>query len=122
MGTTRSDASVRFGLVGTGFWARHVHARGVVGHPDAELVAVWGRDADKAGTLASEHDAEAFTNLDAMLESVDALAFAVPPDVQAPLAVRAARAGKHLLLEKPIPLDVSSADEIADAVTDAGVA
>jgi predicted dehydrogenase len=117
-----SEHRTRFGLVGTGYWAREVHARGVVGHPDADLVAVWGRDADKAADLAGEHDAEGFTDFDAMLESVDALAFAVPPDVQAPLAVRAARAGKHLLLEKPVALDAATADEVASAVVSAGVA
>ena len=38
----------------------------------------------------------------AFLDAVDGVAFAVPPDVQAPIAVAAARAGKHLMLEKPL--------------------
>ena len=122
MSTPGNDREVRFGLVGTGYWAREVHARGVMGHPQATLVAVWGRDPDKASSLAAEHDAESYTDFDAMLESVDVLAFAVPPDVQAPLAVRAARTGKHLLLEKPVALDAAAADEVAEAVASAGVA
>ena len=54
--------------------------------------------------------------------SVDAVSFAVPPDVQAPLAIRAAEAGKHLLLEKPVALSVADADAVVTAVEKAGVA
>ena len=53
---------------------------------------------------------------------MDAVAFAVPPHVQAPLAVRAAQAGKHLLLEKPIALSVDDADKLVAAVEAADVA
>jgi predicted dehydrogenase len=56
-----------------------------------------------------------------LLERCDALAFCVPPDVQVDLAVRAAGAGKALLLEKPIALDVPSAERLAGAVEGAGV-
>ena len=53
---------------------------------------------------------------------MDAVAFAVPPHMQAPLAIRAAEAGKHLLLEKPIALSADDADKLAAAVEEAGVA
>ncbi len=53
---------------------------------------------------------------------MDAVAFAVPPHVQAPLAIRAAEAGKHLLLEKPIALSVEDADAVVTAVEKASVA
>ena len=45
----------------------------------------------------------------------------MPPDVQAALAPRAARAGKALLLEKPIALDLAGARALADAVAESGV-
>jgi predicted dehydrogenase len=116
---------VRFGLVGTGYWARELHAVGVAGHPDAELVGVWGRDPDKAAALAGTHGATGFSGSDGyddMLAVVDAVVFSVPPDVQAALAVRAAQAGRHLLLEKPVALSHAAASEVADAVAGAGVA
>jgi predicted dehydrogenase len=91
---------LRFGLVGTGYWAREVHATGLAAHPDVELVGMWGRDSDYEARFAE----------------VDAVAFAVPPQVQADLALRAARAGKHLLLEKPIALDVAAADALVAEV------
>ncbi len=119
---TGTTGRVRFGLVGTGFWAEELHAAGIAGHPDAELVSVWGRDQGKAQALADRHGASAPADVDDLLAEVDAVAFAVPPHVQAPLAVRAARAGRHLLLEKPVALDSAAAAELVDAVDGAGVA
>jgi predicted dehydrogenase len=113
---------MRFGVVGTGFWAREIHARSLAQHDDAELVGVWGRDPAKAEALGAEFEAPGYADLDALLADVDAVSFSVPPDVQVPLAVRAAEAGKHLLLEKPIALDLAGADRVVDAVRAAGVA
>jgi predicted dehydrogenase len=113
---------VRFGLIGTGYWAREVHAASVASHPDAELVGVWGRDPAKAASVATAFGAEPYADLDAMLDAVDAVTFSVPPYVQAELAPRAAEAGKHLLLEKPVAMDVPSADRIVEAVERSGVA
>ena len=113
---------MRFGVLGTGFWARHVHAASLAAHPTAELVGVWGRDVAKAKAVGAEFDVAGFADVDELLSQVDAVTIALPPDVQAPLAERAAAAGKHLLLEKPIALDVAAADRIVAAVHDAGVA
>ncbi len=114
---------MRFGLVGTGHWVRIAHAPALASTPGVSLAAVWGRNADAARSLAAEYGAAGFSSdVGAFLDAVDAVAFAVPPDVQAPLAVRAAEAGKHLLLEKPVALSVSDAEKLAGAVDAAGVA
>ncbi|HXY45926.1 MAG TPA: Gfo/Idh/MocA family oxidoreductase [Acidimicrobiales bacterium] len=113
---------VRFGLVGTGYWARITHAPVLAATAGVELVAVWGRDPQAASRLASEHGAAACADLDELIASVDALAFSVPPDVQASMALRAARSGKHLLLEKPIATSLDAADALVRAVEDSGVA
>jgi predicted dehydrogenase len=113
---------MRFAVLGTGFWAREVHAAGLAAHPSAELVGVWGRDLAKAKALGAEFDVPGAADLDALLAGCDAVSVAVPPDVQAPLAVAAAEAGKHLLLEKPLALTVADADRVVAAVGAAGVA
>jgi predicted dehydrogenase len=113
---------MRFGLVGTGFWARTTHAPAIAATPDMTLDAVWGRDPVAAATLASEFGATAHQDFDAFLAGVDAVAFAVPPHVQAPLAIRAAEAGKHLLMEKPVALSLAEADKLVNAVDAANVA
>jgi len=113
---------VRFGLAGTGHWARVAHARALTSTPGAELTAVWGRNAGATAELAGLHGASAHADFDAFLAGVDAVAFSLPPDVQGELATRAALAGKHLLLEKPVALTAEGADSLAHAVTDANVA
>jgi predicted dehydrogenase len=113
---------MRFGVLGTGFWAREVHATALAAHPTAELVGVWGRDVAKAKAVGAEFDVAGYADVDELLSRVDAVSIALPPDVQAPLAERAAAAGKHLLLEKPIALDVAGADRVVAAARGTGVA
>jgi predicted dehydrogenase len=118
----QSDTPLRFGLVGAGPWATQVHAPAIASHPDTELVAVWARRPDAARELARAHGASVAADPESMFAQVDAVAFAVPPDVQADLAVRAAAMGKHLVLDKPIGGSVAEAEWVADAVGAAGVA
>jgi predicted dehydrogenase len=113
---------LRFGLVGTGYWARIAHAPALGSTDGVEFAAVWGRNFEAATALASGYAAKAHQDFDEFLSAVDAVAFAVPPDVQGSLAVRAAQAGKHLMVEKPIAVSVAEADVLAEAVERAGVA
>ena len=117
-----ASAPLRFGLVGTGHWARIAHAPALVLTEGIELAGVWGRDPRAAAALASEHGAVGFADVDALLAAVDGVAFAVPPDVQAPIAAAAARAGKHLMLEKPIAIAEAEADDLVAAVAEGEVA
>jgi predicted dehydrogenase len=93
-----TSAPLRFGLVGTGYWARIAHAPALAATEGIELAAVWGRDPRAAASLAAEYGAASYEDIGALLAAVDGVAFAVPPDVQAPIATAAARAGKHLML------------------------
>jgi predicted dehydrogenase len=113
---------MRFGLVGTGHWAKITHAPALASTPGAEFVAVWGRNPAAAAALAAEYDVTAYSDFTEFLDQVDAVAFAVPPHTQAPLAIRAAQAGKHLLLEKPVALSADDADKLVAAVEEARVA
>lgn len=117
-----APAPLRFGLAGTGHWARITHAPALASTDGIEFAAVWGRNREAAADLAAQYRVAAHDDISAFLSGIDAVAFAVPPDVQAAIAVRAARAGKHLLLEKPIAASEASASALADAVGQAGVA
>jgi predicted dehydrogenase len=112
----------RFGVLGTGYWADVCHAAGIAAHPDAELAGIWGRDHAKANALADRYGVKAYSDVEGLFDEVDAVAFAVPPDVQAGLAVQAARAGSHLLLEKPLALSARDAERVAEEAESAGVA
>jgi predicted dehydrogenase len=113
---------LRFGLLGTGYWAAETHAAALDAHPGATLAGVWGRDPLKAAALAERYGTRAHEDVDALLADVDAVAIALPPHVQADLALRAARAGRHLLLDKPVALSTAAADALVDETRARGLA
>jgi predicted dehydrogenase len=114
--------TTRFGLFGTGPWARLAHGPALARHPDVELVGVWGRRPRAVAAVAEQFGVRAYEDAEALIADVDAVSIALPPEVQAPLAVRAARAGRHLLLDKPVATTVGNAHAVAEAVETAGVA
>ncbi|MGI5352038.1 Gfo/Idh/MocA family protein [Streptomyces sp. CA-250714] len=112
---------MKFGLLGTGPWAERTHGPALAAHKDVELVGVWGRRAEPTGALAERLGTRPYADVDALFDACDAVAVALPPDIQAPLAVRAADAGCHLLLDKPVATTPESARGVAEAVERAGV-
>ena len=113
---------LRVGLVGGGPWASEVHAPTIAAHRDFEFAGVWTRRPEVAEELAVTHGGSAFESVAALIDAVDVVALSVPPAVQAEVAAAAARAGRHLILEKPLAESVEAARAVADAVDAAGVA
>jgi predicted dehydrogenase len=113
--------AVAVGLVGAGPWAGMLHAPMLAGGPETTLAGVWARRPEAARALAEAHGSRAVGSLEELWDICEAVAFAVPPDVQAELATAAARAGRHLLLDKPLALTVGAAERLAAAVGEAGV-
>ncbi|MFC8451001.1 Gfo/Idh/MocA family protein [Kitasatospora sp. NPDC057223] len=106
---------MRIGLLGTGPWAERVHAPVLAEHPGIEFTGVWGRRPEAAAALADAHGVRAYQDVDELLAAVDAVSIALPPAVQPDLAVRAAEAGCHLLLDKPVALTVPDARRLVEA-------
>ncbi|MFE7445546.1 Gfo/Idh/MocA family protein [Streptomyces chartreusis] len=113
---------MRIGLLGTGPWAQMAHAPALSGHPELDFVGVWGRRTAPTKELADTYGVRAYDEVDALLADVDAVAVALPPAIQADLAARAARAGCHLLLDKPLAPTVEQGRTVVDAAAEAGVA
>jgi predicted dehydrogenase len=109
------------GLIGAGPWARMVTGPMLAAGPQTRLSGVWSRTAAHAQELGAELHVRAFDDLGALFDSCAAVAIAVTPAAQPDLAIRAARAGKTLLLEKPLGEDVDKARRIVDAVGETGV-
>lgn len=112
---------VRVGLVGAGPWATMVHAPMLAAGPETHLAGIWARRPEAATELAERHKTKAFARIEDLYEVVDAVAFAVPPVVQAKLAPGAAAAGKALLLEKPIADDLNGAEQLVAAIDQSAV-
>ncbi|WP_354638431.1 Gfo/Idh/MocA family protein [Kitasatospora camelliae] len=113
---------MRIGLLGTGPWAGWVHAPALAAHPGVEFAGVWGRRPEAAAEIAAAHGVPVFDDPAALIDAVDAVSIALPPAVQAGYAVRAAEAGRHLLLDKPVATCAADARAVAAAVRKTSVA
>jgi len=112
---------VAVGLVGAGPWAQMVHAPMLAAGPETRLAGVWARRPEAAADLAAKHGVPSFDRYEQLLDNCEAVAFCVAPDAQVDLAIAAARAGKPLLLEKPLAGSLADAERLATAVAGAGV-
>ncbi|MCD9900509.1 Gfo/Idh/MocA family oxidoreductase [Streptomyces sp. MT29] len=116
---------LRIGLLGTGPWARNTQAPALAAHPGVQLSGVWGRRARggrRPGRRPRDPGVHGGGGDRRAAGASDAVAFALPPDIQAPLAVRAAEAGCHLLMDKPVATTVEGARAVAEAAAKAEVA
>jgi predicted dehydrogenase len=114
--------TVRIGLAGTGYWAEEIHLPTFKACGGVELRGIWGRNGERARSLASRFSVTPFRRFEDMLEAVDAVSIVVAPQAQATLALAAAAAGKHLFLEKPLATTIEDAARIEGAIARAGVA
>ncbi len=105
-----------FGIAGAGIIAA-AHAQAIAGLANAELVAVTDTGAGTARRFASEYGGEAAYDLDALLarDDIDVVSVCVPSGLHAMVGVRAAAAGKHLVVEKPIDVTLAAADRLIEA-------
>ena len=102
---------LRIGVIGTGSLGYH-HARLLRDLPGIVFKGFFEANADRAGTVARELGIRAYESLDALLGDVDAVSIVVPTSKHHEVAMQALRAGKHLLIEKPITVTLAEADEL----------
>ena len=105
---------VKFGLIGFGAWGRQ-HADAIAKTPGAELAAI---SAASEGTCAAAREAfpnaEVFDDYHELLrrKDIEAVAVVAPTYLHFEMASAALRAGKHLLLEKPMAPSLRECDEL----------
>lgn len=106
----------RIAVLGCGYWgSNHIRTLKALG----ALRAVADANAARAEGFASEQECLAITPDELFdRDDVDAIIMALPPQFHAEYAIRAARAGKDLLVEKPIALTVEDARAAVDAASD----
>ena len=114
--------SIRFAIVGTGNIA-DFHARAIDLVEGAQLVAVHSRRAEPGQKFAAKHNAEFIGDYAALLarDDIDAICITTPSGTHTQLGVAAARAGKHILTEKPIDITPERVDELVRACADNNV-
>jgi predicted dehydrogenase len=111
-----------FGIVGCGTISRF-HARAIADVRGAKLIGCTSTRPESAQALASETQCTAFESLGDMLADprIDAVAITTPSGAHLEPALAAARAGKHVIIEKPLEITLRRCDQIIRACDEHGV-
>ncbi|HEY3119941.1 MAG TPA: Gfo/Idh/MocA family oxidoreductase, partial [Vicinamibacteria bacterium] len=106
-----NNKDLALAIVGTGNVSRY-HAEAIAQTPGARLVAVCRSDPTRAAEAAKQFGVPCETSYDALLAraDVDAVCLCTPSGRHAAETLAAARAGKHVLVEKPMALTLADAD------------
>jgi predicted dehydrogenase len=116
------DGTLGFAVVGLGMVAP-AHAKALKDIDGAALRIVCDRRGGLAEAFASEHGGEATSDYQAVLArgDVDVVCLTTPPATHRDLGIQAARAGKHVVVEKPIEIDLERASALVGVCAEAGV-
>ena len=100
-----------------------VHAAAIAESSDARLYGVCDIVPERRAVLAEQYGCKSFSSVEEVLADpeVDTVHICLPHYLHAPMAIRAAEAGKHIVLEKPVALNAAEAAGIVRAVEKAGV-
>lgn len=121
-----ADTIIRFGIIGAADIARKV-SRAIALAPNATLSAIGSRSLEKASKFASDNGfsphVKIYGSYEAVLDDpeIDAVYVPLPTSLHLRWAVLAAEKKKHLLLEKPVALNVAEFDKILEACEANGV-
>ncbi|MCC2683700.1 MAG: oxidoreductase [Paenibacillaceae bacterium] len=117
-----SQDKIRFGMIGAGNIGA-THLKVLTQLEDVEVRAITDVVAPSAQALAAEHGiGRVYATVEELLgdEQIDAVVIGVPNKWHAPLAIQAMRHGKHVVLEKPMAINVQDAKEIVRVQRETG--
>ena len=103
--------SIKVGVIGIGYLGQH-HARIYSEIEGAELIALIDIDEEKARKLAGKYNCKSYSDYKNIIDKLDALSIVTPTTSHYEIALNCLRAGKDLLIEKPITVSVAEADEL----------
>ncbi len=117
-----SKEAFRVGLVGCGRISKN-HFEAIARVDGLELTAVCDSQFERATRAGAEHHAKPFQSLEDMLSdgAIDIVAICTPSGLHSAQGVLAARAGKHVITEKPMSISLAQADALVQACDTAGV-
>ncbi len=115
-------AAIGFGIIGCGMIAKF-HARAIREIKGAKLVGCFNHTFEKAEVFANEFECDPHRELSELLarNDVDVITICTPSGAHLEPGLAAARAGKHVLVEKPLEVTTARCDKLIKACSDAGV-
>lgn len=104
---------INYAIIGCGHIAKK-HAEAISKAPDSKLIAVCDTVPARMEFYKENYNVDTYTDLDDMLkdDTINVIAICTPSGLHAPLAIKAANAKKHIVVEKPIALTLEDADTI----------
>ncbi|MDR4887602.1 Gfo/Idh/MocA family oxidoreductase [Fredinandcohnia sp. QZ13] len=113
---------VKVGIVGSGSIA-NTHMKSIIEVPNAELVAVYSRNKETVQKLADTYNITPYTDYQDFLTNagIDMVAIVTPSGTHAELGIAAAKAGKHVVVEKPIDITIDKTNQLIAACKQANV-
>ncbi len=120
MNTAKQD--IKVAIAGLGF-AKTVHLPALLSNSDLKPIAAWHPEIEGKIDLLKEHQLLPYKDWSELINNsdIDAIILATPPGPRFELAKEALRAGKHLLLEKPVALEAWQAEELQKISIDKGL-
>ena len=120
--SVESEQMTGWAIIGCGMIAKF-HAKAIAELKGSKLVACHSRSIDKANEFAASFGGTGFDNLGKMLAhpAIDVVTICTPSGAHLEPALAAAKAGKHVLVEKPLEVTTARCDRLIDACDKAGV-
>ena len=115
---------VKIGIIGTSGWTEFMYIHNLQDEPAAEITAVCGRNQERAKSLAAKYSIpQVYADYHDMIAKagLDAVIIASPDDLHHEMAIAAAKAGLHILCDKPLALTAEEAKQMLAAVEKAKV-
>lgn len=107
--------NLKFGIIGCGLISNW-HADAVLQIEGAELAAATDVSEKSRNAFSQKYNVEVYDSVEKLLASdIDVVSICTPSGLHAPLAIQAANAGKHVIVEKPMAITLQQADEIIEA-------
>ena len=115
-----SGSPLRVGVTGVGSLGFH-HARLYAADPAVHLVGVHDARPERAAQVAAQVGTTAYSSFEALLADVEAVSVVVPTPAHHAVGVAALRAGRHVLMEKPLAASIEEAEALVAAAEAGGV-
>lgn len=118
----KNKKTIKYGIIGSGGIA-HTHAQAILEIEEAKLIGVCGSSEQRSIDFADKYSIRNYKGIDEMLAcpDIDAVTICTPSGYHAQMAIAAANAKKHAIIEKPLAIDTKSCDEIIKAFDENGV-
>jgi predicted dehydrogenase len=113
-------SKIKVGVIGSGHMGQY-HVNVLSTMPCVELTGILDTDMEKASVISTKYNIKSFENMENFLKNIDACIVSTPTVTHFEIAKKALKAGKHVLIEKPIAESVKNAEELVELADKEGL-